>query len=74
MDTELLEEIIAGTSDDLFEMAGGFDFTDELASLLNAKWRDKRSGPVVVSVTDLAWLLDGYARARLSTRTEEPKW
>lgn len=61
----ILESIIAETPDDIFETAGGFAYTDEIALRLSERWR-KSSGAVVVSLTDLAWLIDGYARARLS--------
>lgn len=62
-----LDTIIADTTVDIFETAGGFDFTDEIALALNAKWRQRSDGPVLVSALDLAWLLDGYARARLAS-------
>jgi hypothetical protein len=61
-----LESIIADTTDEMFQVAGGFAFTDEIAWKLSAKWRKQANGPVVVSAIDLAWLLDGYARSRLS--------
>ena len=64
--TRDLHAIIADTPDDVFATAGGFAYTDEIAVALNEKWRKKANGPVVVSVVDLAWLLDGYARARLA--------
>jgi hypothetical protein len=65
-----LEQIIEDTTDQVFQIAGGFEFTDEIAVKLNAKWR-KSQGPVLVSQVDLAWLLDGYARSRLRNRSSE---
>lgn len=59
-----LTSIIEGTSQETFETAGGFAFTDELAVRYDEKRRGRR-GPVTVSTIDLAWLLDGYARARI---------
>lgn len=62
---DALARIIAGTPDATFEQAGGFAFTDEIAVTLEAHWRE-RPGGVVLSRMELAWLLEGYARARLS--------
>lgn len=59
-----LQHIIEGTPDNVFETAGGFDFTDELASKLYDK-ACAGQPMVAVSVLDLMWLTDGYARARL---------
>lgn len=59
-----LTPIIGDTSEEIFRIGGGFEFTDEIALALNAKWR-RTQGPVLVSQVDLAWLLDGYARARM---------
>lgn len=61
-----LASIIEDTPDEVWELAGGFGLTDEIASKLNARWRKQANGPVIVSAVDLAWLLDGYARARLA--------
>ncbi len=68
--THNLADVIKDTTQEVFEIAGGFEFTDEIAVKLNNKWRDSQSpGPVIVSASDLAWLIDGYARARLSMPT-----
>jgi hypothetical protein len=62
-DCAALERIVRDTTPEVFELAGGFAFTDEIALALNEKWRG--AGPVVpVAVIDLVWLLDGYVRAR----------
>lgn len=61
------EEIasLAASPDDAWEMAGGFGFTDEIAVKLDARWRELGlDGAVPVSLVDLAWLIEGYARAR----------
>ena len=65
-----LADIIDHTTTEVFEMAGGFGFTDEIALGLNAKWRKQAHGPVIVGSLDLAWLLDGYARARLAMEAQ----
>jgi len=65
-----MRAIIKDTSEAVFETAGGFEFTDELAVNLDTKWRKQEHGPVVVSAVDLAWLIDGYARARLASTKE----
>lgn len=61
-----LAPLIERTPVDTFLTAGGFEFIDELALALQRKLDRNGGGPVAVSTMDLAWLLDGYARARLS--------
>jgi hypothetical protein len=68
-DREPLHAIIAGTPAAIFDQAGGFAFTDEIAVALEAHWRE-RPGGVVLSRMELAWLLEGYVRARLAGRPQ----
>lgn len=64
--SEEIASLAAGSPDDAWEMAGGFGFTDEIAVKLDARWRELggRTRAVPVSLVDLAWLIEGYARAR----------
>ena len=67
VDTAGLAAIIEDTTVEMFELVGGFAYTDAIALGLAAKWRESEAHiPAVVTVADLAWLLDGYARARLA--------
>jgi hypothetical protein len=68
---EALRALISDTTDETFAQAGGFGFVDEIAVHLDAKWRGK-PGPMVLSGMDLAWLIDGYARARFAALAPSP--
>lgn len=63
--------LLDGTPDRIFDMAGGFDFVDEIAVRLDAHWRGK-TGAVIIGRMELCWLLDGYARSRLGHGADEP--
>ena len=44
---KVLRSIIEGTTEAVFDQAGWFTYTDEIAAGLNARWREARYSDVV---------------------------